>query len=94
MKINHGKCSYKRHGSENNEKLKLERLDRSVGANVQTTIHIINCLRMKKRWKSLKKDLKVEMFEKSQPIIFKYIICKISLDCSEKSLDQSTKHKI
>jgi len=49
MKINHGKCSYKQHGSENNEKLKLERLDRSVGANVQTTIHIINCLRMKKR---------------------------------------------
>jgi len=33
------------HGSENNEKLKLETVVRSVGANLQTTIHIVNCIR-------------------------------------------------
>jgi len=38
----------KQHGSENSEKLKLETLVRSAGANRQTTDHIINFLRIKK----------------------------------------------
>jgi len=44
------------HGGANNEKLKLETLVRSVGANLQSIIHIINCLR--KRLKIFKKGLK------------------------------------
>jgi len=47
-----------------NEKLKLETLVRSVGANLQAMIHIINCLRIKKGWKSLKKGWKVDKLEK------------------------------
>jgi len=42
----------KQHGRGNNEKLKLETLVRSVGANLQAIIHIINCLRIKKGLKS------------------------------------------
>ena len=57
----------KQYGGANNEKLKLETL-RSVGANLQATIHIINCLQIKKGWK-------VEKLEKS-----KYILWKKSLD--------------
>jgi len=38
----------KQHGGVNNEKLKLETLVRSVGANLQAIIHIINCLGIKK----------------------------------------------
>jgi len=38
----------KQHGGANNEKIKLETLVRSVGANLQTIIHIINCLCIKK----------------------------------------------
>jgi len=43
------KCSNKQYGSETNEKLKLETLVRSVsvGGNLQTKIHVINCLRIK-----------------------------------------------
>jgi len=36
----------KQRGSENVWKLKLEALVCSVGANLQTTIHVINCLRI------------------------------------------------
>jgi len=36
------------HGGANNEKLILETLVRSVGANLQAIIHINNCLRIKK----------------------------------------------
>jgi len=36
------------HGGVNNEKLISETLLRSVGANLQAIIHIINCLRIKK----------------------------------------------
>jgi len=45
----------KQHGGANNEKIKLETLVRSVGANLQAVIHIINCLRIKKGYKYLKK---------------------------------------
>jgi len=45
----------KQHGRANNEKLKLETLVRSVGANLQATIQIINSLWIKKGWKSLKR---------------------------------------
>jgi len=38
----------KQHGRANNEKLKLETLVRSVGANLQATIQIINSLRIEK----------------------------------------------
>jgi len=38
----------KQHGRANNEKLKLETLVRSVGANLQATIQIINSLWIKK----------------------------------------------
>ena len=58
----------KQHGGANNEKLKLETLVRSVGANLQAIIHIINCLRIKKGWKYSKKGWKVENLEKRQPI--------------------------
>jgi len=79
----------KQHGGANNEKLKLETLVRYVGVNHQAIIihTIINCLQIKKGWKSLQKDWKVEKWEKRQPIFFKYILWKKSLDCSEKSLD-------
>jgi len=45
----------KQHGGPNNEKLKLKTLVRSVGANLQAIIHIINCLRIEKGLKSFKK---------------------------------------
>jgi len=35
------------HGGANNDKLKLETLVRSAGANLQAIIHISNCLRVK-----------------------------------------------
>jgi len=38
----------KQHGRANNEKLKLETLFRSVGANLQAIIQIISSLRIKK----------------------------------------------
>jgi len=38
----------KEHRGANNEKIKLETLIRSVGANLQAIIHIIDCLRIKK----------------------------------------------
>jgi len=41
--------STKQHGRENNKKLNLEVLVPSVGANIQTTIHVIICLQVKKR---------------------------------------------
>jgi len=34
-------CSNKQRGGENDEKLKLETLVRSVGASIHTTIHVI-----------------------------------------------------
>jgi len=77
----------KQHVRASNEKLKLETLVRSVGANLQAIIPIINSLRIKKGWKSLKRGWKTEKLENSQPIFFKYILWKQSLDCSEKSLD-------
>ena len=48
----------KQHGGANNEKTKLETLVRSVGANLQAIIHIINCLPFKKRLKMFEKGLK------------------------------------
>jgi len=39
-------------GSENDEKFKLETLDRSVVANLRITIHVINCLRIREGFKS------------------------------------------
>jgi len=65
------KCSNKQYGSETNEKLKLETLVRSVsvGGNLQTKIHVINCLRIKDGWKSSKKVWKVEKFKKRQLIL-------------------------
>jgi len=36
------------HGRENNKILKLETLFRSFGANIQTVIHVINCLLVRK----------------------------------------------
>jgi len=50
----------KQRGGENNEKLKLEALVRFVGENLQAIIHIINCLRIKKDWKSSKKTEKLK----------------------------------
>ena len=47
--------STKQHGRENNKKLNLEMLVPPVGANIQTTIHVIICLQVKKRWKIRKK---------------------------------------
>jgi len=41
--------STKQHGRENNKKLNLEMLVPPVGANIQTTIHVIICLQVKKR---------------------------------------------
>ena len=38
----------KQHGGANNEKLILETLVRSVGANLPAIIHIISCLQIKK----------------------------------------------
>jgi len=38
----------KQHGVAKNAKLKLESLVRSVGANLQAIIHIINCLQIEK----------------------------------------------
>jgi len=35
-----------------------------------------------------------EKFEKRQPIFFKHILCKKSLDCIEKSLDHQASPKI
>jgi len=77
----------KQYGRANNEKLKLETLVRSVGANLQAIIQIINSLRIKNGWKSLKRSWKIEKLENRQSIFFKYILWKQSLDCSEKSLD-------
>jgi len=37
----------KQHGGAKNEKLNLETLVRTAGANLQAIIHIINCLRIK-----------------------------------------------
>ena len=37
-------CSIKQRGSRNNKKVKWETLVLPVGANIQTTIHVINCL--------------------------------------------------
>ena len=50
----------KQHGRANNEKLKLETLVRSVGANLQAIIQIINSLRIKKGSKSKKKAEKLK----------------------------------
>ena len=77
----------KQHGRANNEKLKLETLVHSVGANLQAIIQIINSLRIKKDENLLKGGWKIEKLENSQPIFFKYILWKQSLACSEKSLD-------
>jgi len=77
----------KQHRRANNEKLKLDTLLRSVVANLQAIIQIINSLRIEKGWKSLKRGWKIEKLENSQPIFFKYILWKQSLDYSEKSLD-------
>ena len=43
----------KQHGGAKNEKLKLESLVRSVGANLQAIIHIINCLQIKKGFEKI-----------------------------------------
>jgi len=48
----------------NNEKFILKTLARSVGANLQEMINIINCLRIEKGRKSLKKGWEVEKLEK------------------------------
>ena len=74
----------KQHGGVNNEKLKLETLLHSVAANLQAKIRVINCLRIKKGWKSLKKGWKVEKLEKKQPIFLKYILWKKLLDPVKK----------
>jgi len=57
----------KQHGGANNEKLKLETLIRNGGANHQAIIiHIIiNYLRIKKGWKSLKRAEKLKVREKT-----------------------------
>ena len=48
-------CSDKMRGSENDGKFKLERLVCTVGANLQTTIHVISCLRIENGWKLKKR---------------------------------------
>ena len=78
----------KQYGPAKNDKLKLETLFFSVGANLQAIIQIINCLR--KGWKSLKMGWKIEKLENRQRLqkhTFKDILFKQSLDCSEKSPD-------
>ena len=45
----------KQSGSENDCTLKLETLVCSVGANLQTTINVINCLRIENGWKVRKR---------------------------------------
>jgi len=62
---------------ENDQKFKLKTLVRSVGANLQTTIHVINCLRIENGWKVRKKT--TDFLQNK--------LCKKSLDCIEKSLD-------
>jgi len=47
----------KQHGGVKNEKFKLETLVRSVGTNLQAIIYIIDCVRITKGRKSLKKRL-------------------------------------
>ena len=70
----------KQHGVAKNAKLKLESLVRSVGANLQAIIHIINCLQIEKGWQ-------VEKLEKRQPILFKYNSNLKSPGCRDRSLD-------
>ena len=80
----------KQHGGAN----KLETLVHSFTANLQAKIHVIDCLRIKKSWKSLKKGCKVEKLEKRQLIFFKYILWKKLLDSSKKALDHEMSLKI
>jgi len=51
IKYRHGQhCSNKQRGNKNNKKDKLETFVLSLGANIQTTIHVINylCIRVEK----------------------------------------------
>jgi len=59
-----------------NKKFKSETL-RSVGANLQATINVINCFLLETGWKIGEK----------QSIVLKHILCKNSLDDSENPLD-------
>jgi len=61
---------------ENAWKLKIKTLLCSVGANLQTSIHAINCLRIENGWKVRKKTTD----------FLQNILCKKSLYCIEKSL--------
>jgi len=50
-KYRHGQhCTNKQLERENNQKLKIETLVRSVGTNLQTTINAINCIWNEKGW--------------------------------------------